>query len=71
MSEALTTSSILVTPTKEKKVKKSSLADQGLLNKLSTAEIVANVLLSFPEATAKSIRNLISVRRSRLKKLQG
>ena len=61
-------------PTKEKKVKKSTLVDQGLRGNLATAEIVASVLESFPEATEKSIRNLISVRRSRLKKsisLQG
>ena len=71
MSEAITTPTLVSTPVEEKKLKKSTLIDQGLLGKLSTKEIVTNVLVSFPEATEKSIRNLISVRRTRLKKLQG
>ena len=50
-----------------KKVKKSNVVDAGLRAGLSTDEIVKNVLASFPETLEKGARNLISVRRSKLK----
>jgi len=56
------------TTLKVKKVKKSSIVDQGLTDNLSNKEIVEKVRVSFPETAEKSIRNLISVRRSRMKK---
>ena len=52
-----------------KKTKKSTVVDNGLKENLSNSGIVEKVKLLFPEATDKSIRNLISVRRSRMKKL--
>lgn len=51
-----------------KKLKKSNVVDDGLRDGLSTDEIVKNVLTSFPETPEKSIRNLVSVRRSKQKK---
>jgi hypothetical protein len=51
-----------------RKVKKSNIVDEGIKNNLSIDEIVKNVLAAFPEATEKSVRNLVSVRRSKMKK---
>ena len=51
-----------------RKVKKSTLVDEGLKGGLSVEDIIKNVLTAFPEAPEKSIRNLISVRRSKMKK---
>lgn len=51
-----------------KKLKKSTLVDEGLRANLSVEDIVKNVLAAFPEALEKGIRNLVSVRRSKLKK---
>jgi hypothetical protein len=55
-------------PVSLKKTKKSNIVDDGLKNGLSTDDIVKNVLATFPDNTEKAIRNLISVRRSKLKK---
>jgi hypothetical protein len=51
-----------------RKVKKSNIVDEGIKTNLSIDEIVKNVLAAFPEATEKSVRNLVSVRRSKMKK---
>lgn len=58
------------TPTVEapKKVKKSTLVDEGLKANLSIEDIVKNVQAVFPETLEKAVRNLVSVRRSKLKK---
>lgn len=53
---------------KVRKVKKSNIVDEGLKTSLSVDEIVKNVLTAFPETPEKSVRNLVSVRRSKLKK---
>lgn len=53
---------------KTRKLKKSNIVDDGLKTGLSAEEITKNVLAAFPETLEKSIRNLISVRRSKLKK---
>jgi len=50
------------------KLKKSNVVDEGLASNLSVDDIVKNVLAVFPETPEKSVRNLISVRRSKLKK---
>ena len=68
MSDVITTDTVVTPVPKEKKVKKSNIVDEGLKSNLTTNEITQKVLISFPEATEKSIRNLISVRRARLKK---
>lgn len=52
---------------KVRKVKKSNIVDEGLKANLSVADITKNVLTAFPETLEKSVRNLISVRRSKLK----
>lgn len=52
-----------------KKVKKSTLVDEGLKANLTVDQIVKNVQEVFPETLEKAIRNLVSVRRSKLKKL--
>lgn len=57
--------------TNMRKVKKSTLVDEGLKAGLADADIIKKVLESFAEATEKSIRNLISVRRSKMKKEGG
>lgn len=51
-----------------KKVKKSDIVDNGLRSNLSVDEIVKNVQQFFPETLEKNVRNLVSVRRSKLKK---
>ena len=56
-----------VEQTSAKKVKKSNIVDQGLQSNLSVDDIVKSVLAAFPEAPEKSVRNLISVRRSKMK----
>jgi len=48
---------------------KSSLIDEGLRSSLPTDEIVRKVLEAFPDLSEKNVRNLVSVRRSKLKKL--
>lgn len=53
---------------KVRKVKKSNIVDEGLRTGLSVEEITKNVLTQFPETQEKSVRNLVSVRRSKLKK---
>ncbi len=53
---------------KSRKVKKSNIVDEGLKSGLSVEEITKNVLTAFPETQEKAIRNLVSVRRSKLKK---
>lgn len=53
---------------KTRKVKKSNIVDEGLKSGLSVEEITKNVLATFPETQEKAIRNLVSVRRSKLKK---
>lgn len=53
---------------KARKVKKSNIVDEGLKAGLSVEEITKNVLTTFPETLEKSVRNLVSVRRSKLKK---
>lgn len=50
------------------KLKKSNVVDEGLRTGLSVDDIVKNVLAAFPETPEKSVRNLVSVRRSKLKK---
>jgi hypothetical protein len=50
------------------KLKKSNVVDDGLRAGLSVDDIVKNVLAAFPETPEKSVRNLVSVRRSKLKK---
>lgn len=52
-----------------KKVKKSNVVDEGLKANLTTDEIVRKVLEVFPGTEEKSIRNLVSVRRSKMKKV--
>ena len=64
--KAMTDEQAVVAPVR--KVKKSNIVDEGLKNNLAADEIVKNVLAAFPEATEKSIRNLVSVRRSKTKK---
>ena len=59
----------VVAEARVKKLKKSNVVDDGLVNNLTTDEIVEAVQNHFPETTPKSIRNLISVRRSKLKKV--
>lgn len=54
-----------------RKVKKSNIVDEGIKTNLSIDEIVKNVLTAFPEATEKSVRNLVSVRRSKMKKTES
>lgn len=53
---------------KTRKVKKSNIVDDGLKAGLSVEEITKNVLAAFPETQEKAVRNLVSVRRSKLKK---
>jgi hypothetical protein len=48
---------------------KSALIDEGLRSSLPTDEIVRKVLEAFPDLSEKNVRNLVSVRRSKLKKL--
>jgi len=48
---------------------KSALIDEGLKGSLPTEEIVRKVLEAFPDLSEKNVRNLVSVRRSKLKKL--
>ena len=67
MSEE-TASSTLEAKPKEKKVKKSNIVDSGLAAGLTVDEITKNVLAAFPETLEKNVRNLISVRRSKVKK---
>jgi hypothetical protein len=50
------------------KLKKSNVVDEGLRTGLSVDDIVKNVLAAFPETPEKSVRNLVSVRRSKLNK---
>ena len=50
------------------KLKKSNVVDEGLRTGLSVDDIVKNVLAAFPETPEKSVRNLVSVRRSKTKK---
>jgi hypothetical protein len=50
------------------KLKKSNVVDDGLRAGLSVDDIVKNVLAAFPETPEKAVRNLVSVRRSKLKK---
>jgi len=61
----------VMTPTEVsvKKVKKSNVVDEGLKTNLTTDEIVRKVLEVFPGTEEKSIRNLVSVRRSKMKKV--
>ena len=59
----------VVQPVSLKKMKKSNIVDDGLKNGLATDDIVKNVLASFPDNTEKAVRNLVSVRRSKLKKV--
>ena len=54
--------------TKERRGKKSTIIDEGLQTTLSTDEIVQKVLAAYPDFPEKNVRNLISVRRSKLKK---
>jgi hypothetical protein len=65
MSETLTPA---VEAPKGRKIKKSNIVDEGLKTGLSVEEITKNVLAAFPETQEKSVRNLVSVRRSKLKK---
>jgi len=65
MSETLTPA---VEAPKGRKVKKSNIVDEGLKAGLSVEEITKNVLAVFPETQEKSVRNLVSVRRSKFKK---
>lgn len=51
-----------------KRGKKSHLIDEALRQNLSTDEIVQRVLSEFPDLAEKNVRNLVSVRRSKLKK---
>jgi hypothetical protein len=51
-----------------KRGKKSHLIDEALRQNLSTDEIVQKVLTEFPDLAEKNVRNLVSVRRSKLKK---
>lgn len=67
MSNEATTVPTAAAP-KTRKLKKSNIVDDGLRASLSVDEITKNVLTSFPETPEKSVRNLISVRRSKLKK---
>jgi hypothetical protein len=48
--------------------RKSILIDEALKANLPTKEIVEKVKAEFPDFADKNIRNLISVRRSKLKK---
>lgn len=50
-----------------KKLKKSNVVDEGLKAGLSTDDIVKKVLAAFPETLEKAARNLVSVRRAKLK----
>ena len=55
--------------TSPKRGVKSALIDAGLKSNLPTEEIVKSVLEAFPDLSEKNVRNLVSVRRSKLKKL--
>ncbi len=69
MDDMTNTVTLQVKPTrKSHKLKKSNVVDDALKNNLTNKEIILKVQEVFPDATSKSIRNLISVRRSRLKK---
>lgn len=68
----MTTENTVGTPTQvssPKRGAKSSLIDEGLRGNLPTDEIVRKVLEAFPDLSEKNVRNLVSVRRSKLKKL--
>jgi len=64
----VTTSVPNKTARKSRKLKKSNVVDAGLQENLSNKEIITSIQNAFPGSTEKSIRNLISVRRSKLKK---
>ena len=69
MDDMTNTVTLQVKPTrKSHKIKKSNVVDDALKDNLTNKEIILKVQEVFPDATSKSIRNLISVRRSRLKK---